>query len=61
MSNFPAAGGTPPCGFLIHSSGHASAYPWLWTAHGHRIHPEVHPRLLDPDDERDRRYWQTKR
>lgn len=30
----------------------------LWHAHGYRIQPEVHPRLLDDQDEEDRRYWQ---
>jgi RIO kinase 1 len=29
----------------------------LWTAHGHRTVPEVHPRLLDDQDEADRAYW----
>lgn len=29
----------------------------LWTAHGYRLRPEVHPRLLDADDPRDRKLW----
>jgi RIO kinase 1 len=29
----------------------------LWTAHGYRLSPEVHPRLLDADDPRDRQLW----
>jgi len=29
----------------------------LWTAHGYRLRPEVHPRLLDGDDPRDRQLW----
>jgi RIO kinase 1 len=31
----------------------------LWTAHGYRLQPEVHPRLLDDQDEGDRQYWQN--
>jgi RIO kinase 1 len=30
----------------------------LWRAHGHRLSPDVHPGLLDADDEGDRAYWQ---
>lgn len=30
----------------------------LWTKYGHRLRPEVHPRLLDAGDERDRALWQ---
>jgi RIO kinase 1 len=29
----------------------------LWTSYGHRLAPEIHPRLLDEEDNRDRRYW----
>ena len=29
----------------------------LWKAHGYHIKPEVHPRLLDADDPRDRKLW----
>ena len=29
----------------------------LWTAHGHRLIKDVHPGLLDADDEGDRAYW----
>jgi RIO kinase 1 len=29
----------------------------LWTGHGHRVTQEVHPKLLDADDERDRKLW----
>ena len=29
----------------------------LWAAHGYRLGPEVHPRLLDGDDPRDRLLW----
>jgi RIO kinase 1 len=29
----------------------------LWAAHGYRFKPEVHPRLLDADDPRDRQVW----
>ena len=31
----------------------------LWKAHQRRIGPEVDPRLLDPEDDGDRRFWQT--
>jgi RIO kinase 1 len=31
----------------------------LWSAHGYRFQPEVHPQLLDDQDEQDRRYWQS--
>jgi RIO kinase 1 len=31
----------------------------LWTAHKYRLKPEVHPSLLDAEDERDRRLWQS--
>ena len=31
----------------------------LWSAHGYRQQPEVHPSLLDDQDERDRSYWQS--
>jgi RIO kinase 1 len=29
----------------------------LWKAHGYKVKPEVHPRLLDADDPRDRKLW----
>ncbi len=29
----------------------------LWTSHGHRLTPDVHPSLLDDQDEADRIYW----
>ncbi len=29
----------------------------LWTSHGYRLRPEVHPRLLDADEPRDRKIW----
>ena len=29
----------------------------LWTAHGYRLGPQVHPLLLDGDDPRDRQLW----
>jgi RIO kinase 1 len=29
----------------------------LWTSHGHRLAPDIHPGLLDAEDERDRNYW----
>jgi serine/threonine-protein kinase RIO1 len=29
----------------------------LWTRHGYRLNEEVHPRLLDADDPRDRSLW----
>jgi RIO kinase 1 len=29
----------------------------LWTEHGYPLKPEVHPRLLDADDPRDRQLW----
>ena len=32
----------------------------LWTGHGYRTRPEVHPRLLDADDPRDRNLWKGK-
>jgi RIO kinase 1 len=30
----------------------------MWTAHRFRLAPEVHPRLLDAEDEKDRVYWE---
>jgi serine/threonine-protein kinase RIO1 len=33
----------------------------LWAKHGYRPGPEVHPRLLDADDERDRILWQKQK
>ncbi|MFZ6026147.1 MAG: RIO1 family regulatory kinase/ATPase [Chloroflexota bacterium] len=30
----------------------------LWTSHGYRLAPEVHPGLLDAADEGDRKYWE---
>jgi RIO kinase 1 len=30
----------------------------MWTAYNHRLLPDVHPGLLDDDDEADRAYWQ---
>lgn len=30
----------------------------LWEAHGHRMAENIHPGLLDADDDRDRVYWQ---
>jgi RIO kinase 1 len=30
----------------------------LWTAHGHKLMTEVHPRDLDPENPNDRRIWQ---
>jgi RIO kinase 1 len=33
----------------------------LWTAHGHRIIQEVHPRDLDPDKKEDRHLWEKQR
>lgn len=32
--------------------------PDLWKGAGYRTQPEIHPRLLDDEDERDRRAWQ---
>ncbi len=29
----------------------------LWTTHGNRLQPDVHPRLLDADDPDDRKFW----
>jgi RIO kinase 1 len=29
----------------------------MWSASGHRLSPEVHPSLLDPEDKKDRAYW----
>ena len=29
----------------------------MWTAHGYHVTPEVHPRLLDDQDDADREYW----
>lgn len=29
----------------------------IWTAYHHRLSPDVHPGLLDDDDENDRAYW----
>jgi RIO kinase 1 len=33
----------------------------LWTKHGYRLQQEVHPGLLDAEDERDRALWQKQR
>ena len=33
----------------------------LWTAHGHRVIQEVHPRDLDPEKKEDRRLWDKQR
>jgi RIO kinase 1 len=33
----------------------------LWTKHGQRMGPEIHPRLLDAEDERDRALWQKQK
>ena len=30
----------------------------LWTSYGHRLAPDIHPRLLDGEDDNDRKYWQ---
>jgi RIO kinase 1 len=30
----------------------------LWTSHGFRLRPEIHPGWLDADDPADRQYWQ---
>ena len=30
----------------------------LWTSYGHRLAPDIHPRLLDGEDDGDRKYWQ---
>lgn len=29
----------------------------LWTSYGYRLAPDIHPRLLDGEDDRDRQYW----
>jgi RIO kinase 1 len=29
----------------------------LWTTYGHRLTPDIHPGLLDAEDEGDRKYW----
>ncbi len=29
----------------------------LWTSYGHRLAPDIHPRLLDGEDDADRSYW----
>jgi RIO kinase 1 len=31
----------------------------LWRKHGYRLSPEIHPALLDAEDERDRNLWQA--
>ncbi len=33
----------------------------LWTGHGYKLREEVHPRLLDPEDKRDRRLWEKQK
>jgi RIO kinase 1 len=33
----------------------------LWTAHRYRLSPEIHPALLDEQDERDIAYWKSQR
>lgn len=33
----------------------------LWASHGHRIHQEIHPRLLDAEDPKDRALWQKQK
>jgi RIO kinase 1 len=32
----------------------------LWRKHRYPTTPDIHPRLLDPDDDRDRRMWQSR-
>jgi RIO kinase 1 len=33
----------------------------LWTRHGYKAREEIHPRLLDPDDNRDRHLWERQK
>jgi RIO kinase 1 len=33
----------------------------LWKKHGYRLEPEIHPGLLDAEDERDRALWQKQK
>ena len=33
----------------------------LWISHGFRLRQEVHPRLLDPEDPKDRKLWQKQK
>lgn len=33
----------------------------LWTRHGYQLRQEVHPRLLDPEDQRDRSLWEAQK
>ena len=33
----------------------------LWKAYGYRLHPDVHPGLLDADDPASRQFWQKNR
>jgi hypothetical protein len=30
----------------------------MWTAHRYRLNPEVHPALLDAEDQADRALWE---
>ena len=31
----------------------------LWTSYGYRLAPDIHPSLLDAEDDGDRKYWQN--
>lgn len=33
----------------------------LWTRHGFKAREEIHPRLLDPEDDHDRRLWERQK
>jgi len=33
----------------------------LWTSHGYRLQQEIHPRLLDAEDPKDRKLWQKEK
>lgn len=33
----------------------------LWTRHGYKVREEIHPRLLDPEDGRDRGLWERQK
>jgi RIO kinase 1 len=48
------------CGYFDHQGVHANPCKLatdLWTSFGYRLAPDVHPGLLDAEDNGDRQYW----
>lgn len=49
------------CEYFSHQGVHANPCKLaadLWTSYGYRLAPEVHPSLLNAEDEKDRKYWE---